>query len=946
MTVFEAANLLQSFGIVTFSFPLNYAKDSSGQWKKNLKTLPKEWQKNTLEVPLKDRVHDNHNGLGLITGPVSNILAADNDNVAQFDEYLKDIGKVMPITWTTETGSGGHHYFFKWNEKFNKIKTSSKMITHKGKKLDFDVRAENGFVICPPSSAMAGQDLKTYKWIHAPGSVELAEMPDWLFEALTQKNPKKTKVTSIKSTPDISVIDSFEPSKPNSELEDFILQHYSIICDKLNDIKYDSGTDTFSIGLKEKLCLFAKREHSNNHQYLVIKKDGVMVRKCHSKKDLCDGKEFKPTKVPEVIMKELITQFKNEPIDQDLDLTKLACEEATNHVKECFAGNEDIQTLIPAENNTLIGHLTKLFGFDKCNRCNQGVFVAKVGAPHGGTWAMCNHCGAQFPDGTVKLLADFQKYQNLAKYLQINVTVNNNNYYGTSEAQEIGWNEFVNDQITVINDMNLNTFLLKAMSGTHTRVGDFFVQLFKENVVFCPETKARPWYMFTEKRGWKNVDESDIKQLLRSDVILDHFVKVQKAIKVKTGISNAEAKVKHIASVINKLETDSYKTSVLRECEALFKRDNFFTSLNQDKHLVGFNNGIYDLERGAFQPFQSNLLVTMSVGYNFDRKSMFEDEDTKNQIKEFMMSVFPNSETCMYVMKFLGSCLAGFADDQLFHFGHGTGSNGKGVLIKLMLETLGDYGGTLASSFLTGKTPEADAATPSLTNVVGKRFVGLSETVEGSKLNEQLFKSLCGQDKLVYRPLHQEAKEFEPDFKLFMVLNQLLEFKATDYAMMRRIRVIPFKSSFKENPDESKGEFLLDKSLHKKVKDWKQAFMGYLLDGYALYIKQGLIPSTEIIEATRSYEKDNDKMSQFLEEKCVLNKSQITRMSELCSSFVQWSHVHYATPEKMDGRRFSKQMRTAVSKAPWNLSESLLDGIAIVRGIMIRKASNDVSLIE
>jgi P4 family phage/plasmid primase-like protien len=192
---------------------------------------------------------------------------------------------------------------------------------------------------------------------------------------------------------------------------------------------------------------------------------------------------------------------------------------------------------------------------------------------------------------------------------------------------------------------------------------------------------------------------------------------------------------------------------------------------------------------------------------------MFHDEDTIQEINKFMFSVFPDHETCKYVIKFLAICLTGYADDQLFHFGYGSGSNGKGILIKLMLETLGIYGGTLAASFLTGRTPDADAPTPALTNIVNKRFVAISETVEGAKINEQLFKSMCGQDKLVYRPMRQEAIEFEPDFKLFMVCNDLPEFKGSDYAMKRRIRVIPFKSLFKDKPDASKEEKQLDKTL-------------------------------------------------------------------------------------------------------------------------------------
>ena len=285
--------------------------------------------------------------------------------------------------------------------------------------------------------------------------------------------------------------------------------------------------------------------------------------------------------------------------------------------------------------------------------------------------------------------------------------------------------------------------------------------------------------------------------------------------------------------------------------------------------------------------------MTLSVGYAYDPVLMYQDEDIIQEINRFMFSVFPDQDTCKYVIKFLASCLTGYTDDQLFHFGFGTGSNGKGVLIKLMLETLGQYGGTLAAVFFTGKTPDADAPTPTLTNIVNKRFVAISETVEGGKINEQLFKSMCGQDKLIYRPMRQEAREFEPDFKLFMVCNDLPEFKGSDYAMKRRIRVIPFVTSFKDKSDLEKGERALDKTLNGKVRSWRQAFMGLLLQGYKLYLEEGLVASHEIKEATRKYEEENNTYAIFLAEKCVKKVDADIQVSELGRAYMDWSRSRF-----------------------------------------------------
>ena len=49
----------------------------------------------------------------------------------------------------------------------------------------------------------------------------------------------------------------------------------------------------------------------------------------------------------------------------------------------------------------------------------------------------------------------------------------------------------------------------------------------------------------------------------------------------------------------------------------LLKENGFGKTVDSNRNLIGFNNGVYDLETSEFRPFNINDVVTMSTGYDF-----------------------------------------------------------------------------------------------------------------------------------------------------------------------------------------------------------------------------------------------------------------------------------------------------------------------------------------
>jgi putative DNA primase/helicase len=105
-------------------------------------------------------------GVGIVTGPVSDVLVLDVDG-PEGEAELKKHGH--PLTPMVRTASGGLHLYFKHPP--GDVRTGIRVAP------GLDVKARGGYVVAPPS---VGANGKPYEWIVSPKEAELAEVPEWL----------------------------------------------------------------------------------------------------------------------------------------------------------------------------------------------------------------------------------------------------------------------------------------------------------------------------------------------------------------------------------------------------------------------------------------------------------------------------------------------------------------------------------------------------------------------------------------------------------------------------------------------------------------------------------------------------------------------------------------------------------------------------------------------
>jgi len=226
----------------------------------------------------------------------------------------------------------------------------------------------------------------------------------------------------------------------------------------------------------------------------------------------------------------------------------------------------------------------------------------------------------------------------------------------------------------------------------------------------------------------------------------------------------------------------------------------------------------------------------------------------------------------MYFVLTLALCLSG-ETNQRFHIMTGSGSNGKSMLMKLMLAAMGDYGYAADIAIFTQKRGNSGAAAPQMVRMRGRRFVTMSEPDEGEPLASALLKFLTGSDKVTVRDLYAGSKqmvEFEIMCKFFLSCNEKPPVRTVDGGTWRRIKVIDFPNKFVHEPTLP-NELPIDESIMEKVgsPEWATCFLAYLVHLYKEEPRiRSLVPPKEVDVYTSEYKNESDVIARFIQESC------------------------------------------------------------------------------
>lgn len=454
---------------------------------------------------------------------------------------------------------------------------------------------------------------------------------------------------------------------------------------------------------------------------------------------------------------------------------------------------------------------------------------------------------------------------------------------------------------------NMNSLFTEAETGTEYDVAKVVYELYKHQYK-CSSIRHNVWYEFQGHR-WVEIESAFTLKIKIAEDLSKEFAKLNAYYYTKASTSqglDSETFIKK-ANNIMKLMLNlrkSFKNRVLDDCAILFYDAKFEEKLDSKRHLIGFDNGVYDLQNNCFREGTPDDYITFSVGYDYVPYTM--DHPHVEGIMDYFNKVMREDDMRKYILTLLASYLDGFNENQKVIIWTGSGSNGKSKTVEFFQLVIGDYAGVLPITMLTKKAQSVGSATPELADMRGKRFVVFQEPESDDKLYVGKMKELSGNDKILARKLFKDPFYFKPQFKMILTCNKLPHIPSTDGGTWRRLRVSPWESEFVDL--DRKGlfngkplkdyQFPKEFDLDDKFEEWKQAFMWLLITKYYREFKKNGIDEPEKVTVfTKKYNRSSDYYLEFIEEnlKVTGNKRDTESLAVIYSVFKNWYKDSYAT---------------------------------------------------
>ena len=236
------------------------------------------------------------------------------------------------------------------------------------------------------------------------------------------------------------------------------------------------------------------------------------------------------------------------------------------------------------------------------------------------------------------------------------------------------------------------------------------------------------------------------------------------------------------------------------------------------------NSTVEQIENFDLEDFMSKL---PEISTNTEDKfsvSLEEQIDKSNvnfekvcpQWMKFLNEIFENNQEMInYVQKLMGMLLSDYNVEQQFYLLYGTGANGKSVFTEILIKLAEKDIAIIEPLVLTN--PNYKFSESDYKKLTDAKIVLISEPNKNDKFYSRTIKLITGGDTLTYTNSKGEEIRFKANAKLIMMSNFLPKFDEQNYALERRLCIVPFNRTFA--PFE-RDKYLLSK-LEKELESIK-----------------------------------------------------------------------------------------------------------------------------
>ena len=296
--------------------------------------------------------------------------------------------------------------------------------------------------------------------------------------------------------------------------------------------------------------------------------------------------------------------------------------------------------------------------------------------------------------------------------------------------------------------------------------------------------------------------------------------------------------------------------------------------LDNDPFLLNCPSGTVDLRTGVMHDHTPQDLIT--------KQTAVDPSNDGKDVFAAALDIFFCGDTDLirYVQEIAGIALIGAVFEEFLVIAYGVGRNGKSTFFNALASVLGDYaGGLSAENLTTGK----NNAQPEMAEMRGKRLVIASELEEGTRLNTARVKQLCSTDKILAAKKYHQPIQFTPTHTLVLYTNHLPRVGGLDDGIWRRIKIVPFNAKIEGGSD-------IKNYANYLVRCSGGAILAWAIEGAQRVIANNfhLAVPPVVQAAVADYRENQDWLSDFLDECCVLDDTALESSSDVYRTYREY----------------------------------------------------------
>lgn len=456
----------------------------------------------------------------------------------------------------------------------------------------------------------------------------------------------------------------------------------------------------------------------------------------------------------------------------------------------------------------------------------------------------------------------------------------------------------------------------------------------------CADARNDVWFQYGAHKWEQMEDGLELKGILLSEVS-EIFFQMEKDISKRVAdltfdlhhLDREDAGRTELTMEIKKLKdnakrarangeslwTNNFQRQVVTACKIKMFQPKFLDKLDTNYKLMGFENGVLDLELHHFRDGRPDDYISISSGVEF--QTFRRDDDEIREVEEYMMKVYPNPNIRECAWNTFALCLEGNVQKS-FVIPTGGSDGAKTMTFNLLKAGFGEYFTRVSREQFVQRTNSnnSSAARPDILEFIGRRIVAGTELTDKDNINCSFIKEFTGQEETKARGMYSgKFRAFKLNAVLFLGCNKKPQIDGRDEATFSRIIVIDHQSKFvlpkdydrfpvpeKFEDQMAMRRFKADSTFSARLPEIAPAFMFLLYERYKR-IRNNIPPLPEEVKmSTSQYQAENDVFRKFIMQRLVRVSEHQAKKKYIVSSviaqdFNTWYKANYSYMQQNTG---------------------------------------------